>query len=288
VIIQGRPLKPGWTGKLWAVSQGVERAAEAAPDAAFVLLTDADIEHDPDNLRRLVAKAESGSCDLVSLLVRLRCRDLWERLMIPAFVFFFQKLYPFPWVNSPIHKHAAAAGGCMLVRRSALSKAGGIAAIRGELIDDCALARALKPRGRIWLGLSETTRSLRSYGRLGDLWRMVARSAYEQLGNALAMLVATVLGMVVVYLGPPAVALAGIAVGSPAATVAGAGAWLLMGFAYRPTLGLYGRPVWDAVLLPVAAVLYTLITVDSARRFWQGQGGAWKGRTYRGRLEGDG
>lgn len=282
-LVTGQPLAEGWSGKLWAVHQGLQAAAEKAPEARYVLLTDADIAHDPANLRRLVEKAEMESRDLVSLMVRLNCETPWERLLIPAFVFFFQKLFPFPWVNDPTRRTAAAAGGCMLVRRSTLDAAGGIGAIKDRLIDDCALAALLKARGSIWLGLSRETVSLRRYDGLGELWRMVARTAYEQLGHSPLMLVGAVAGMVLLYLVPPVAAVWGLVAGNWPMLAAGAAGWLAMAVAYFPTLRLYGRPPWAALELPMAGFLYTLMTVDSARRHGQGQGGGWKGRTYTGR-----
>ena len=279
-VLSGRALPPGWTGKLWAVQQGVEEALRIAPEAEYLLLTDADIEHAPSNVRDLVAKAEVEQLSLVSLMVRLRCVSPWERLLIPAFVFFFQKLYPFPWVNSPARRMAAAAGGCMLVRRSSLTLAGGIEAISGALIDDCALARRLKRTGPIWLGLSADTRSLRRYDTLREIWGMVARTAFEQLGNSPFMLAVTVVAMVITYLIPPAAMVYGAVEGDATTAVAGLAAWLAMAFVYRPTLVLYGQPAWAAFGLPIAALIYTAMTVDSARRHWQGKGGAWKGRHY--------
>lgn len=281
-LVAGKPLEGGWSGKLWAVNQGLEAAGQAAPDAPFVLLTDADIKHDRQNLRRLMQKAQLENRDLVSLMVKLNCETGWEKLLIPAFIFFFQKLFPFPWVNNPVDRTAAAAGGCMLVRRDALKAAGGIAAIKGRLIDDCALAVLLKARGAIWLGLSRETVSLRRYDRLGEIWSMVARTAYEQLNHSLLMLLGTVAGMVLLYLAPPAAVVWGLAAGEGNTLLAGAAGWLVMAITYFPTLRLYGQPVWTAPVLPVAGFLYTLMTVDSARRHGQGRGGGWKGRTYAG------
>ncbi len=281
-LITGKPLAEGWSGKLWAVNQGLEAAAQAAPDARYVLLTDADIAHDPTNLRRLAQKAEMENRDLVSLMVLLNCETPWERLLVPAFVFFFQKLFPFPWVNDPRRRTAAAAGGCMLVRRAALDAAGGIAAIRDRLIDDCSLAALLKAHGSIWLGLTGETVSLRRYDSLGEIWRMVARTAYEQLHHSLLMLLGTVLGMVLLYLVPPVATVWGIAVGNMELALAGGAAWLAMAVAFFPTLRLYGRAPWTGLILPVAGLLYTLMTVDSARRHLLGRGGGWKGRTYSG------
>ncbi|MFQ5958325.1 MAG: glycosyltransferase, partial [Alphaproteobacteria bacterium] len=241
---------------------------------------DADIEHGPAALRALVAKAEAERLGLVSLMARLRCEGGWERLLIPAFVFFFQKLYPFPWVNDPRRRTAAAAGGCMLVRRTTLAGAGGIDAVKDALIDDCALARALKERGPIWLGLATTTRSIRAYAGLGGVWDMVARSAYAQLRHSALLLAATVAGMFVVYLGPPLATVAGAAAGEAVSAGLGLAAWALMAAAYTPTLRLYRQPPSAGVLLPFTALLYTLMTVDSALRHWRGEGGMWKGRTY--------
>lgn len=277
-VISAPPLPEGWTGKMWAVSQGVA-AAGAAPD--YLLLTDADIAHAPGIVRRLAARAEADARLLVSLMVRLHCAGWAERLLIPAFVFFFQKLYPFPTVNNPARAMAGAAGGCMLVRRTALEAAGGIEAIGDALIDDCALARRIKPQGPIWLGLAEGSRSIRPYDGLGGIWRMVARTAYTQLGHSPLLLAGTVLGMALLYLAPPIIAVWALTSGNwPAGTMA-AGATALMLMAYLPTCRLY-RSVWPSLpLLPLAGLLYTAMTVDSARRHAQGRGGGWKGRAYR-------
>jgi hopene-associated glycosyltransferase HpnB len=279
-VVKGSSPEPGWTGKMWALAQGVDRAAADHPDARYILLTDADIEHGPGTLRDLVAKAEAESLDLVSLMALLRCETPWERLLIPAFVFFFQKLYPFPWVNDPSRRTAGAAGGCILVRRAALARAGGIATIGGALIDDCAFARVVKRNGPLWLGLSDSSRSIRPYAGLSDIWAMVARSAYTQLRHSAVLLAATVVGMIVIYLGPPLAVVAGAAQVDAMTAAIGAAAWLLMAAAYVPTLRLYRRPLPAALLLPLSALLYTLMTVDSALRHWRGTGGSWKGRSY--------
>jgi len=279
-VIAGRPLPDGWTGKMWAVAQGIDRAAAVAPDAEYLLLTDADIEHAPDSVRRLVAKACAENLDLVSLMVMLRVQSAWERLLIPAFVFFFQKLFPFPWVNIPGRKQAAAAGGCMLVKRTAIARIGGISAIRGRVIDDCALAAAIKPGGPIWLGLAEDSHSLRGYDGLRGLWDMVARTAFVQLRNSYGLLFGTVLGMVVLYLIPPMAVLVGVWHADLPVLLTGLLAWGCMTYLYLPTLGLYGEPPWRALLLPVAALLYTAMTVDSGWRTWCGRGARWKGRSY--------
>ncbi|MDJ0949183.1 MAG: glycosyltransferase [Alphaproteobacteria bacterium] len=279
-IVAGAPLPEGWTGKMWAVSRGVAHASEVMPEAGYLLLTDADIVHGPGALRRLVDKAEQDRLDLVSLMVLLHCRGGMERLLIPAFVFFFQMLYPFPWVNDPRRGTAGAAGGCMLVRRAALTRAGGIEAIRGEIIDDCALARRIKSEGPIWLGLAEETRSVRPYAGLDGIWHMVARTAFTQLRYSAVLLAGTALGMILLYLVPLVALLTGLATGGWAPALAGIATWLVMALAYAPTLRLYREPAAAAFLLPAAGVLYALMTVDSARRHWGGRGGAWKGRTY--------
>lgn len=277
-VLSGQPLPPGWTGKLWAMQQGYRHLQSQPPD--YVLFTDADIAHAPGSLEQLVGKAEADGLDLVSLMVRLRCQSPWETLLIPAFVFFFQMLYPFPWVNRPQHHTAAAAGGCVLLRWSALERIGGPECIRQALIDDCALGAAVKAGGPIWLGLSETTHSLRPYPTLQSIWEMVARTAYTQLHYSPGLLLGTVLGMALVYLVPPVAAVAGLLSGQLWIALAGFITWLLMGLAYWPTLHLYRCPPPLALALPLIGLLYTLMTVDSARRHWQGAGGAWKGRVY--------
>ncbi|MHC5768202.1 MAG: glycosyltransferase [Nostoc sp.] len=291
-IISGESLPPGWSGKLWAVEQGINSASKFAPD--YFLLTDADIEHDPGNLRRLVAKAVQEDLDMVSVMVRLRCESFWEKLLIPAFVFFFQKLYPFRWVNNPNNPTAAAAGGSILIAREALERIGGIQVIRQALIDDCALAKAVKKsggqgdrennpmlsQGRIWLGLSSLTRSLRPYDSLATIWDMVARSAYTQLNYSPLLLLGTLLGMPLIYLAPPICVILGAVWSNWAIALTGILGWLLMTFAYYPTIRFYKCSPWLAFSLPAIAFLYTLMTLDSALRHWQGRGGAWKGRVY--------
>jgi hopene-associated glycosyltransferase HpnB len=280
-VIDARALPPGWTGKLWAIAEGLRHAARSWPNASHVLLTDADIAHHPGNLARLVAKAEAERLDLTSLMVRLHCAGFWERLLIPPFVLFFQKLYPFPAVNDPTRPPAAAAGGCMLVRRRALEEAGGIEAIGAELIDDIALARAIKGRpggGRIWLGLTATTTSLRRYERLAEIWAMVARSADTQLRHSLPGLAATVLGLGVAYLIPPLAAVGGVLWHGPLPAGLGLVAWLAMAVAYRPTASLYQSATPWLLTLPLAAALYGAMTVDSALRYRRGAGDRWRGR----------
>jgi len=273
-VLHGRGLPAGWTGKLWALNQGIDAAMTVQEPPDYLLLTDADIVHTPESVSRLVAHAESKRLVLTSLMVKLRCESFAEHANIPAFIFFFQMLYPFPWVNRPQSTVAAAAGGCMLVRADALREAGGIEVIRGALIDDCALAKALKVRGPIWLGLTERVRSIRPYPAFADIRRMVARSAYAQLRYSPLLLLGTVAGMVLTYLVPPLMAI----FGSGLARVIGIGTWALMAIAFQPTLRLYRlSPLWG-IALPVIALQYMLFTLDSAYQYVRGRGGAWKGR----------
>ncbi|MBV9995416.1 MAG: glycosyltransferase [Caulobacteraceae bacterium] len=273
-VITGAPLTAGWTGKLWAVSQGVAAASRAQTAPDYLLITDADIAHDPQNLRRLTTRAEAGGLALVSLMAKLTVQTWPERLMIPAFVFFFAMLYPFAWVNDAKRRLAAAAGGCMLVRRTALEAAGGIASIRGEIIDDCALGARLKAQGPVWLGLTDAAVSLRPYATLSEIGRMISRSAYAQLRYQPALLAGTVLGMAVVYLAAPALALFA---DGPARWL-GLAAWVMMAAAFQPMLRFYRlSPLWGAAL-PLIGALYVAFTVDSAVQVWRGRGGMWKGR----------
>lgn len=278
-VISGKPLATGWKGKLWAMHQGVEYAGAHSPD--YLLFTDADISHDLDNLTQLVTKAETEKRDLVSLMVLLRCQSFWEKLLIPAFVFFFQKLYPFPWVNDPRKSMAAAAGGCILISNSALKEIGGIAGIKDALIDDCTLAAAVKSQGHnIWLGLSETTISLRGYDNLKVIWDTIARTAYTQLNYSPLLLVGTIIGMILVYLITPLFLGVGILNSNWLVVSLCILIWILMTGAYFPTIKLYKLSFLWALWLPAIAFLYTLMTIDSAVKYYQGKGGAWKGRTY--------
>ncbi|NEO80137.1 glycosyltransferase [Moorena sp. SIO4G3] len=319
-VLSGQTLPPGWTGKLWALEQGIRHGQQQTPAPDYFLLTDADIEHDPANLRQLVTKAEMEHLDLVSLMVLLRCQDFWERLLIPAFVFFFQKLYPFAWVNNPTKSTAAAAGGCILIRHQALNRIGGIEVVRQALIDDCALAQAVKSSntpsfaplapqnwgeqnsqsppnlgdlggfsktnqqrpgfGGIWLGLSQSTRSLRPYPSLASIWNMIARTAFTQLEYSPWLLVGTVMGMTLIYLVPPIGLIVSVLTGHWLNAIASFVTWLLMALAYLPTLRLYQCSPLLGFCLPGIGLLYTLMTIDSAWRHWQGRGGAWKGRVY--------
>lgn len=272
--VAGRRLAAGWTGKLWAVNQGLAEAQRIAPGARYVLLTDADIRHGPASLKQLVTRAEQGGFNLVSMMARLKTMTFPEKALIPAYIFFFQKLYPFAWVRDPGHRLGAAAGGCMLVRMKALKAIGGIAAIRGALIDDCTLGQAIKRTGPIWLGLAGDVSSLRGYPLWADIWNLVARSAFTQLRHSGLLLLGSVLGMVFTYLLPPLILLGP----DPGIWPLGMLAWAMMAFAYLPTLANYGRsPAW-APFLPLVALFYTLATIASALRYWRGQGGQWKGR----------
>jgi len=283
-VIDAPPLPAGWTGKLSAVNAGLARAPEIAPGATYALLTDADIVLAPDTLRRLVMQAEDSGDALTSLMARLDARGVWGGLLIPAFVYFFYKLYPFHRVNDAANKVAAAAGGCMLVRRDALEAIGGVGAIRGKLIDDCALAEAIKKTGRpIWIGIAKDEAiSLRDNRSLSSIWSMVARSAFAQLNHSWALLAGTVVGMMFIYLAAPAVALSYPAHLNGAASTISAAAWALMAFTYRPIARIYNQAGWKAFILPVAAFFYTLMTLTSAINHAMGKGGAWKGRTYQG------
>jgi hopene-associated glycosyltransferase HpnB len=277
-VVTGHPLPAGWTGKLWALKQGIEVAQGAHPAPEFLLLSDADIVYAPDTLTRLVARARAGGLVLTSLMVKLRCESLPERALIPAFIFFFQMLYPFAWINRPRAATAGAAGGCMLVRSETLRQAGGIGAIRNALIDDCTLAGILKARGPIWLGLTEQVASIRRYPDFADIRRMVVRSAYAQLRYSPLLLAGVLAGMALTYLAPPLLAL----LGTGAARIMGLAAWLLMALAFQPTLRFYRiSPLWG-IALPAIAFCYTLFTLDSAVQFWRGQGGLWKGRVQAG------
>ncbi|WP_411102672.1 glycosyltransferase [Streptomyces sp. cmx-4-9] len=281
VVSPGDP-GPGWTGKLWALRHGIALARTAhADEPEYLLLTDADIAHEPDSLRELVAAATSADLDLVSQMARLRTVGFWERLVVPAFVYFFAQLYPFRRINRPGSRTAAAAGGCVLLRTATAVRAGVPDSIRQAVIDDVSLARAVQGAGgRIWLGLAERVDSVRPYPALADLWRMVARSAYAQLRHRPALLAGTVAGLVLVYLVPPAALLGGLGAGRPVLAWAGGLAWLLMAGTYLPMVRHYRQPAALALLLPFTALLYLLMTVDSAVRHYQGRGAAWKGRTY--------
>ncbi|MFF8960709.1 glycosyltransferase [Streptomyces sp. NPDC014894] len=308
VVVPGEP-EPGWTGKLWALRHGIAlarerghgdggggdngrgdedggerdngRGDEDGGGPEYLLLTDADIAHAPDSLRALVAAARTNGLDLVSQMARLRIASGWERLVVPAFVYFFGQLYPFRRVNRPTARTAAAAGGCVLLRTSAAGRADVPASIRQSVIDDVALARAVqRSGGRIWLGLAEGVTSVRPYPRLADLWRMVSRSAYAQLLHSPVLLAGTVAGLALVYLAPPVALAAGALGRDPVAAGAGGLAWAVMAASYLPMLRHYRQPAALAVTLPFTALLYLLMTVDSAVQHHRGRGAAWKGRVY--------
>ncbi|MGO9172875.1 MAG: glycosyltransferase [Rhodomicrobium sp.] len=280
-LVEGKPLPQGWTGKLWAMQQGVQVARQLSGTPHYLLLTDADIAYDKGVVRRLVARAEARGLVLTSLMVKLRCVSFAERALIPAFVFFFQMLYPFAWVNRKNSAMAAAAGGCMLVRSDALEAAGGIEAIRSSLIDDCALGRSMKRQGPIWLGLTQSAHSLRPYPSFADIRRMVARSAYDQLNYSPLLLAGTVAAMALTYLLPPLLAVWGTGLAQVAALLTCA----LMAVAFYPIVRFYGlSPLW-ATALPVIAGCYMVFTVDSALQHWRGRGGLWKGRVQSRRAE---
>jgi hopene-associated glycosyltransferase HpnB len=271
--IIGKPLEPGWTGKLWALSQGIAKAEALTPD--YLLLTDADILHSPNSIAQLVAVAEANECDLASLMVKLACQSLAEKTLIPAFVFFFLKLYPPAWIHSEASRTAAAAGGCILIRTEVLQKVGGLAAIRSQIIDDCALAREVKRSGgRIWMGLTATTKSMRTYRTFSEIERMISRTAFNQLDHSPLLLIGTIAGLVLTYLLPPIL----LVTGKRLAMLLGLLDWMLMSAAYLPTIRFYRlRPAW-CFSLPFVVCFYTGATIHSAVQYWRGIGGEWKGR----------
>lgn len=276
IIVSGRTLPAGWAGKVWAMKQGVDRSETLPRPPDYLLFLDADIACAPDALKRLVARAEADGLVLTSLMAKLRCETWAERALIPAFVFFFQMLYPFTWVNSRSRETAAAAGGCMLVRRDALHKAGGIESIRNALIDDCALGSKLKSVGRIWLGLTERVLSLRAYPQVSDIRRMVSRSAYHQLRYSPLLLAGTAAGMGLTYLAPPFLAMFGTGLSQ----ILGVLSWATMALAFQPTLKFYRRsPLWG-IALPAIGCAYLIFTLDSAYQHLRGRGGLWKGRVH--------
>lgn len=274
-VLQAPPLPPGWSGKVWAMQHGVECGLTPDDPARYILFSDADIEHGPGALRELVCRAEAGPCDLVSFMVRLQCCSRAERMMIPAFVFFFKMLYPFRRINEAADPLAGAAGGTMLVRREALKRIGGLGCIGHELIDDCALGREIKRGGhRIWLGLSATSGSTRGYNSLPEICQMIARTAYTQLAYSPARLLMCIAGLVLTFVAPPLLLL----FASGWSAIGGGGAWLLMSLLYMPMVRFYGRPPLQAFLLPLTALLYLWATVLSAWQYHRGRGGQWKGR----------
>jgi hopene-associated glycosyltransferase HpnB len=274
-VVEPGPPPAGWTGKLWALAAGID----AAGPVDLLLFTDADVAHQPDSLERLVRAAADR--DLVSQMARLRAETPWERLIVPAFVYFFGLLYPPRWNNRAGSRTAAAAGGCVLISRSTLEQAGGLRVIRGAIIDDVALARLIKRAGgRIFLGLGDQVESVRPYPNLASLWAMISRSAYAQLRHSLLLLTGTVLGLAVVFLVPPLATALGAAAGNGAVAALGAAGWLLLAALYVPMLHYYRQPLWLAPALPLVAALYLAMTVNSAWAYYRGRGAEWKGRTY--------
>jgi hopene-associated glycosyltransferase HpnB len=274
VVLTGAPRPPGWSGKVWAMSQGLAEIGKRSVPPTRLLFCDADIAFAPDALAALVRRAETDKVVLVSLMAKLRCESFAERALIPAFVFFFQMLYPFAWVNDPRSRTAAAAGGCMLADRQALLRAGGFEAMRGALIDDCALAALMKRQGRITLALTRGVTSLRPYPRFGDIAAMVARSAFAELDYSLLKLVGVSAGMALTFLIAPLAAL----FASGAAALVGLVAWIMMALAFQPMLRFYGRATIWGLALPLIAAAYLAFTLKSAYLYWRGRGGQWKGR----------
>ena len=292
-VVNTPPLPEGWTGKLWALETGIK--IDSTPESEFLLFTDADIAYSKNSVRGLVVKTLEEEADLVSLMAHLQAKSFWERLLIPAFVYFFAMIYPFSWVNDPLRRIAAAAGGCILVRRESLTATGGISSIRGCLIDDCALARQIKlkqsrpqKRGKIWLGLTQEIRSMRCYHGLKEIWQMVTRTAFVQLRCSVPLLVFTVLALSLVFIFPPLCFLYGVtgllmasnSLYFPATAITSLLSWCLMMWTYFPVIKWYNRSLLFVPLLPFVATLYGLMTVHSAWRHLLKGGNIWKGRRY--------
>jgi hopene-associated glycosyltransferase HpnB len=273
IVISGRPLPEGWSGKVWAMQQGVEAARSFNPD--YFLFTDADIEHASENVAHLVAIAREGNYDLASFMVKLHCQAVPEKLLIPAFVFFFFKLYPPSWIADRRTSTAGAAGGCILMRTTALDRAGGLESIRGEIIDDCSLAREVKRSGsNVWLGLTEGAQSVRPYRGFQEIGHMISRTAFNQLDHSILALIGSVLGLLVIYIVP----IASLFSSSQTAMLLGAIAFAMMMTAYAPMVRFYRlNPLWT-LTLPFAAIFYLGATIQSAIYYWAGRGGQWKGR----------
>jgi len=273
IVIQSKPLPAGWTGKLWSMYQGIERARALNP--TWLMLADADVLHGPETVANLGLIASHGPYDLVSFMVKLHCESLPEKLLIPPFVYFFFMLYPPAWIRDTRGSTAGAAGGCMLVRAETLERAGGLESIRGAVIDDCSLARLLKQSdGRLWIGLTDQSQSLRRYETFSDVEHMISRTAFNQLKHSSLLLLCTIAGMVITYLAPPLLLLTG----SRPAILLGAAAWAAMTITYSTIVRYYRlNPAW-ALTLPLAALFYLGATVHSAVKYWNGSGGDWKGR----------
>ena len=273
-VLAGAARAAGWSGKVWAMNQGVEEARRRSPAPTRLLFCDADIAFAPDALSLLTRRAEADGLVLASLMARLRCDSAAERALVPAFVFFFQMLYPFAWVNDPLRRAAAAAGGCMLADLQALTRAGRFEAMRGALIDDCARAALMKRQGRIALALTRRVVSLRAYPRFSDIGAMVARSAYAQLSYSPIRLIGVVAGMMLTFLVAPLAAL----FASDSAALVGLAAWIAMALAFQPMLRFYGRATIWGLALPLIAGAYLAFTLKSAYLYGRGRGGLWKGR----------
>jgi hopene-associated glycosyltransferase HpnB len=273
IVIHSKPLPAGWTGKLWSMHQGIERARALNP--AWLLLADADVLHGEETVANLGLIASRGHYDLVSFMVKLHCENLPEKLLIPAFVYFFFMLYPPAWIRDTRRSTAGAAGGCMLVRAETLERAGGLQAIRGAVIDDCSLARLLKQHGgRLWIGLTDQSQSLRRYETFSAVEHMISRTAFNQLKHSSLLLLGTIAGMVITYLAPPLLLLTR----GRLAIFMGAAAWAAMTMTYSTMVRYYRlNPAW-ALTLPLAALFYLGATMHSAVKYWNGSGGDWKGR----------
>ena len=271
-MVSGTPPEEGWSGKLWALEQGLGHV-----DTELLLLLDADIELKPGILQGLREKMRRDGLQLISLMVTLRMAGLWERLLMPAFIYFFKILYPFRLSNSSFQLVAAAAGGCILVRTETIRAIGGFRALKNELIDDCALAKRVKSSGnRIWIGLSHSACSLRPYDDLKTIWNMVARTAFNQLRYSTPLLLLCTAIMIAVFWVP----VAGLFFPSPVAKISSALGLCAMALSYFPILKFYGLTKTWAICLPATGTLYLAMTWTSAIRFWQGKGSEWKGRSY--------
>lgn len=273
IVIPGKPLPAGWTGKLWSMHQGVERARAMNP--GWLLLVDADVLHGPETVADLGTIALQGPYDLVSFMVKLHCESFAEKLLIPAFVYFFFMLYPPAWIRNSRHSTAGAAGGCMLVRTETLQSAGGLQSIRGAVIDDCSLARLLKQHGgRLWIGLTNQSQSLRRYDTFSQIERMISRTAFNQLKHSSLLLLGTVVGMVITYLAP----LLLLFTRSRLTIFMGAATWAVMTATYSSMVRYYRLNAAWTLTLPMAALFYLGATLHSALNYWAGRGGNWKGR----------
>jgi hopene-associated glycosyltransferase HpnB len=275
IVLPSKPLPAGWTGKVWSMHQGIEYARTRGINPAWLMLTDADVLHGPQTAANLGVLASQGNYDMVSFMVKLHCESLAEKLLIPAFVYFFFMLYPPAWIRNPRRATAGAAGGCMLVRAETLERAGGLEAIRGAVIDDCALAGLLKRHaGRLWLGLTDQSQSLRRYQTFSQIEHMISRTAFNQLKHSSWLLLGTTAGMVITYLAPPLL----LFTGSRLAILMGSAAWTAMTITYSSMVRYYRlNPAWS-LTLPLAALFYLAATIHSAVKYWKGSGGAWKGR----------